>query len=96
MVRSTGGQVFHCADVRRIVVEFQGCWLVLREEEFHRLQRHLCRIASCHWTRSRFAAGERIRLQDSGGDKTVVLDWAGLLELGRLLETGADRLGMNP
>lgn len=90
--RTAHGRIFHCQDVRRIVVEFMGCWLVLRAEEFHRLQQHLCRIAACGLTRSRFAEGERIRLQDSTGEKTLVLDWAGLLELGELMESGARRL----
>ncbi|HLP40631.1 MAG TPA: hypothetical protein VK465_03915 [Fibrobacteria bacterium] len=79
------GRVLHSPECRRVAVEFQGAWLVLRHEEVHRLGEHLHQLTTCAWTRSRLAAGERIRLRDALGAASLHLDLRGLQDLRDLL-----------
>ena len=86
--RTARGRIFRCREFRRVVIEFEGTCLVLREGEFQRLLQHFGRIAACGLTRSRLAMGERIRLRDATGGKALILDLAAVEELAVLMESG--------
>lgn len=86
------GRIHHCPEFRRIVIDFMGVYLVLREDELLRLQKYFTRLAGCSWSRSRIERGERIRLQGSLGEPTLMLGLAEVEELTELMATGASRL----
>lgn len=85
--RTARGRIFHSPEFRRVLIDFGGTCLILRPGEFQRLHRHLGRIAACGLTRSRLIGGERIRLRDATGEKSLILDLAGLIELVELMES---------
>jgi hypothetical protein len=87
-----GGRGYHCPELRRLVLDFNGTYLVLRHWEFLRLQRYFSRMASCGWSRVRLDHGERIRLRDATGGGTLVLSIGEVLELAELMDSTAAAL----
>lgn len=89
--RTPRGRIFHCPEFRRIVIDFMGAYLVLRQGEFLRLREHFRRIAGCGPARARLQGGECIRLRDAIGNGTLVLSLSEIQELAELMEIGAFR-----
>jgi hypothetical protein len=91
-LRSTPrGRIFHCPEFRRVVIDFLGAYLVLRQGEFLRLREHFRRIAGCGLARARLQGGECIRLRDASGYEALVLRLPEIQELAELMEIGAFR-----
>lgn len=89
---TSGGRGYHCPELRRVVLDFKGAYLVLRHWEFHRLQRYFSRMAACGWSRERLEQGERIRLRDATGGGNLVLGLGEVRELAELMDATAAAL----
>lgn len=85
LCRTPQGQVFHCPEFRRLVIDFKGAYLVFRTWEAVRLQEKLSRLAGCIWSRSRLEDAE-FQLTDAFGLKSLTLNLSDLMELSELMD----------
>lgn len=92
LCRTPHGQVFHCPEFRRLVIEFKGAYLVFRTGELFRFQRKLSQLAGCSWSRSRLEEDE-FQITDAVGLKSLTLNLADLMGLAELMDLAATRLG---
>jgi hypothetical protein len=83
------GKIYHCREFGRFVIDFKGCYFVLRPWEFRCLQRRITRMLSCAWSRFQLEQGESIRLQNTLGSKTLTLAYPDVVELAELIKAAS-------
>jgi len=89
--RTPRGRIFHCPELRRVVIDFLGAYLVLQQGEFLRLREHFRRLAGCGLARARLQGGECLRLRGTTGEGALLLGLPEVRELAELMEIGVFR-----